>query len=176
MKTCYVCGSKIKVIKDQPYKFDECALNVVLYGITQYECLSCKETYAAIPDILKLNRIIGTHVCREKKALLTPAEVRFLRKDLQLKAKELAIIMGVVVSTVSRWENGKKDISEAHDRLLRSIYMMYATEQSQHIICEGAIDLFMKLPAKRKQIKQEKVISLNPQEWMSESFSFMGRL
>ena len=78
--------------------------------------------------------------------------------------------MGVTPSTVSRWENGKKDIGETHDRLLRSIYMMYATEQSRYVICEGAIDLFMGLPAKRKQIKQEKEISLNPQEWMNENF------
>lgn len=171
MKTCYSCGSNIKVIKDQPYKFAECGLNVVLYGITQYECPNCKETYAAIPNVSKLHRIIGTHICRERKALLIPGEVKFLRKDLQLKAKELALIMGVTASTVSRWENGKKDIGEAHDRLLRSIYMMYATEQSQHIICEGAIDLFKELPAKRKQIKQEKEISLNPQEWMNENFT-----
>jgi len=171
MKVCYSCGSKIKVIRDQPYKFNECGLNVVLYGITQYECPNCKETYAAIPNVSKLHRIIGTHICKERKALLTPEEVRFLRKDLLLKAKELALIMGVTASTVSRWENGRKDIGEAHDRLLRSIYMMYATEQSQHIICEGALNLFRELPLKRKRIKQEKEISLNPQEWMNENFT-----
>ncbi len=171
MKVCYSCGSKIKVIRDQPYKFNECGLNVVLYGITQYECPNCKETYAAIPNVSKLHRIIGTHICRERKALLAPEEVKFLRKDLLLKAKELALIMGVTASTVSRWENGRKDIGEAHDRLLRSIYMMYATEQSQHIICEGALNLFRELSLKRKQIKQEKEISLNPQEWMNKNFT-----
>ncbi len=172
MKVCYSCGSKIKVIKDQPYKFNECGLNVVLYGITQYECPNCKETYAAIPNVSKLHRIIGTHICKERKALLTPEEVKFLRKDLLLKAKELALIIGVTASTISRWENGKKDIGEVHDRLLRSIYMMYATEQSHRIICEGVINLFRELPAKRKKIKQEKEISLNPQEWMNENFTY----
>lgn len=174
MKVCYSCGSKIKTIKDQPYKFTECGLNVVLYGITQYKCPRCKETYAAIPNVAKLHRIIGTHICRERKALLTPEEVIFLRKDLHLKAKDLASTMGVTAPTVSRWENGKKDIGEVHDRLLRSIYMMYATEQSRHVICEGAIELFMGLPSKRKQIKQEKEISLNPQEWMNENFANCG--
>ncbi len=171
MKSCYSCGGKIKTIKDKPYKFTECGLNVVLYGVTQYECPECKETYVAIPNVSKLHRIIGTHICRERKALLTQEEVKFLRKDLHLKAKDLALIMGVTASTVSRWENGKKYIGEAHDRLFRSIYMMYATEQSQHIICEGAINMFKELPSKRKQIKQEKEISLNPQEWMNDNFA-----
>jgi len=171
MKVCYSCGSNIKGVKDQPYKFTECGLNVVLYGITQYECPDCKETYAAIPNVSKLHRIIGTYICRDRKALLTPEEVKFLRKDLHLKAKDLALVMGVTASTVSRWENGKKDIGEVHDRLMRSIYMMYATEQSQHIMCEGVIDLFKGLPSKRKQIKQEKEISLNPQEWMNKNFA-----
>jgi len=47
---------------------------------------------------------------------------------------------------------------------------MYATEQSKHIICEEALNLFKGLPSKRKLIKQEKEISLNPQEWMNEKF------
>ena len=170
MKLCYSCGSKIKAIKDKPYQFTESGLNVVLYGITQYQCPQCKESYAAIPNVSRLNRIIGTHICRERKALLTSEEIKFIRKDLHLKAKDLALIMGVTPSTVSRWENGKKDIGEVHDRLLRSIYMMYATEESHHMICEGAIELFKGLPAKRKHIKQKKEISLNPQEWMNEIF------
>ena len=112
MEVCYSCGNKIKTIKDQPYKFTECGLNVVLYGITQYECPQCKETYAAIPNVSKLHRIIGTHICRERKALLMPEEIKFLRKDLHLKAKELALIMGVTASTVSRWENEKKALAK----------------------------------------------------------------
>jgi hypothetical protein len=39
------------------------------------------------------------------------------------------------------------------------------------MICEGAINLFKELPAKRKQIKEKREISLNPQEWMSENFA-----
>ncbi|HHB75609.1 MAG TPA: helix-turn-helix domain-containing protein [Desulfobulbus sp.] len=170
MKTCYSCGAKITSIKNQPYPFTESGLNVVLYGVTQYECPVCKETYAAIPNVSKLHRVIGTHICRERKALLTPEEIKFLRKDLHLKAKDLAMIMGVTPATVSRWENGKKEIGEAHDRLLRSLYMMYATEQSKHVICEGVLSLFKGLPTKRKRIKQEKEIALNPQEWMNENF------
>ena len=154
MEKCYSCGNNIKIIKNQPYKFNECGLNVILYGITQYNCPTCNESYASISNLPKLHRVIGTHICQKRKALLQPAEIKFLRKDLHLKAKELAITMGVTLSTVSRWENGKKEIGEADDRLLRSMYMMYAYEQAQHIICKDTLELFKELPAKRKKIKQ----------------------
>lgn len=167
MEKCYSCGNDIKTIKDKPYTFNECGLDVVLYGVTQYNCSTCKESYTSIPNIAKLHRAIGTHVCQKRKALLQPKEIKFLRKDLHLKAKELALTLGVTASTVSRWENGKKEIGEAHDRLLRSIYMMYASEQAKHIIFDSTLDLFKELPSKRKKIKQPTEIILNPQEWMS---------
>lgn len=166
MEHCYTCGGKIKTVKDKPYKFNECGLDVVLIGITQYECESCGETYAAIPGIQKLHRVIGAYICEKRKALLRPEEIKFLRKDLQLKAKDLSQLLGVAPPTVSRWENGKKEIGEAHDRLLRSLYMMYASEQAQHMICDGVINIFKELPAKRKEIKQTKEIVLNPPEWL----------
>jgi len=169
MEKCYSCGSHIEVIKDQPYKFNECGLEVILYGITQYNCPTCNESYASIPNLPKLHRVIGTHICQKRKALLQPAEIKFLRKDLHLKAKDLALTLGVTPSTVSRWENGKKEIGEAHDRLLRSIYMMYASEQVQHIICKDTLELFQELPTKRKKIKQPSEIALNSQEWMTEN-------
>ena len=169
MEKCYACGSNIEIIKDQPYKFNECGLDVILYGITQYKCPECNESYASIPNLPKLHRVIGAHICQKRKALLQPAEIKFLRKDLHLKGKELALTLGVTPSTVSRWENGKKEIGEAHDRLLRSIYMMYASEQAQHIICKDTLELFKELPAKRKQIKQSSEIVLNPQEWMVDN-------
>ena len=84
-----------------------------------------------------------------------------------VKAKELAVLLGVTISTVSRWENGKKEIGEAHDRLLRSIYMMYASEQANHMICGGVLNMFKKLPANRKKIKHSKELVLNPQEWLN---------
>ena len=167
MEKCCLCGNNIEIIKDKPYKYNECGLDVTLFGITQYHCPNCNESYASIPNMQKLHRVIGTHICKKRKALLKPEEIKFLRKDIHLKAKDLAQTLGVTASTVSRWENGKKEIGEAHDRLLRSIYMMYVSEQSNYFICDGVINLFKELPAKRKKIKQPVTILLNPQEWLS---------
>jgi len=176
MKSCYSCGAKIKAVENKPYHYDECGLNVVLLGITQYQCDKCGESYAAIPNIQKLHRLIGMHICQKRKALLQSDEIKFLRKDLHLRAKELAQLLGVTPQAVSRWENGKKEIGEAHDRLYRSLYMMYASEQAKQIVCGDVINTFRELPAKRKEIKQPKEIVLNPQEWTNRRGDFCPAL
>lgn len=167
MNKCYSCGEDIRVIKDKPYNYNECGLDVVLHGVTQYVCPVCGEEYASIPNMQKLHRLIGAHICQKRQALLKAAEIKFLRKDLHLKAKELAALLGVTTSTISRWENGKKEIGEAHDRLLRSIYMMYASEQANHMICGGVLKMFKELPAKREKNEQPEKLDLNPQEWLN---------
>ena len=167
MENCHVCGERLKVIKDQPYSYSECGLDVVLLGITQYHCEKCGEDFAAIPSPQKLHRIIGIHICKENKALLQPKEIIFLRKELRLKAKELARILGVSDSVVSRWENGKASIGEGNDRLLRSIFMASVNEISGiHDCTINILDVFKGLPLKRKEIKTPHSINLNPQEWM----------
>ncbi len=166
MDTCYSCGEKLKVVKDQPYHYDECGLNVVLFGVTQHVCEHCHETYASIPDMQNLHRFIGKVLCEQRKALLRPTEIKFLRKDLQLKAKDLARTLGVTPETVSRWENGKKEIGEAHDRLLRSIYMGICAEQNQGSRQDSIINIFKGFPLDRKRIQQPREIAINPQEWM----------
>jgi putative zinc finger/helix-turn-helix YgiT family protein len=167
MDNCQVCGDPLKVIKDQPYSYSECGLDVILLGITQYHCDKCGEDFAAIPSPQKLHRIIGIHICKENKALLQPKEINYLRKELRLKAKELARILGVSDSVVSRWENGKASIGEGNDRLLRSIFMASVNEISGiHDCTINILDVFKGLPLKRKEIKTPHPINLNPQEWM----------
>ena len=167
MESCYVCGDLLKVIKDQPYNYSECGLNVILLGITQYHCEKCGEDFASIPSPQKLHRIIGINICKENKALLQPKEIMFLRKELRLKAKDLARILGVSDSVVSRWENDKAPIGEGNDRLLRSIFLSSVDEISGvHDCSTNMLDIFKDLPHKRKAIKIPHSINLNLQEWM----------
>ncbi len=168
MENCYSCGAKLTVVKDKPYKYDESGLDVVLHGITQYECESCGESYAALPSVQNLHRAIGLHICEKRKALLRAEEIRFLRKDLHQKAKEFAQYVGVDPSTVSRWEKGKQEISEAHDRFIRSLYMMFASEQATYTLCTAGVGMFRELPARRHEIKEKREIVLNPAEWINE--------
>ena len=167
MGKCYTCGQTLEVIKDQPYEYSECGLNVTLLGITQYRCRSCGEEFVAIPSPQRLHRVIGVEICRNKKALLKPEEIIFIRKELRLKAKDLARILGVSDSVVSRWENAKSIIGEGNDRLLRSIFLSYALPcSSEHECSPSMLDVLRDLPLKRKEIEQPTTIKLNPQEWL----------
>jgi putative zinc finger/helix-turn-helix YgiT family protein len=166
MEICYSCGGTIETIRDKPYRYDECGLDVVLYGVTQYACNECGETYVSLPSMQRLHQVIGAHICEKRKAILKPAEIRFLRKTLQQKSTEFAVTLGVTPSTVSRWENGKKEMGEPHDRLMRSLYLAHISAQYRNRSHGDIIELFKTLPASRKNIEQPGEIALNPQEWL----------
>ena len=108
MEQCAICGGSLTVVKNQPYEYTQSGLNVILIGIPQYTCNACGERFTPIPNPENLHRIIALDICKNRKALLLPEEIKFLRKELHLKAVELTRAMGVDASSVSRWENGKK--------------------------------------------------------------------
>jgi len=164
MKTCRTCGRDLEVIKDKPYKYDECGLDVQIIGLNQFVCKTCDVFFVSIPKIKELHRVIGGIVCSKNKGLLNGKEIKFLRKDLHLKAKDFAKMLGVTPQTVSKWENNNKKIGEKSDRLLRSIYLLYASEQANHVVCHGVVRMFTDLPIIRKTY-EEGQISLNPPDW-----------
>lgn len=166
METCCLCGGKITTFRDKPYKYDECGIEVNIYGLSQHVCEGCGETFVSIPQVQKLHRVIGRTICEQRKALLLPEEIRFLRKDLHLKGNQLAHILGADPATISRWENGKQQIGETQDRLLRAIYLMYATEETERKNMSSILDVFASIPAKRKEVKEKQGIIINPPEWL----------
>lgn len=171
---CFNCGDGIlKEVKGKPYNYTESGLdNVVLYGITQHICKNCGEKYVSIPNMEGLHLTIGKAICCKTNDLLAPSEIKFLRKELNLKSKDLAKALGVTDTTVSRWENGKSPISEAEDRLLRGIYMMFVSDHLEGAVHLDALALFSELPRKRKVPKKIKKIQLNPPDWMMGDLHF----
>lgn len=91
-----------------------------------------------------------------------------MRKDLHLKSKELASALGVRPETISRWENDKESIGETQDRLLRSIYMNYASESANRV------KMFSGLSRERSTIKSPKKIELNPTDWLGAGMELCG--
>lgn len=171
---CFSCGDGIlKEVKGKPYNYTESGLdNVILYGIPQHVCKNCGEKYVSIPNMEGLHLVIGKVICCKKNDLLAPSEIKFLRKELHLKSKDLARTLGVTATTVSRWENGKVPISEAEDRLLRSIYMMFVSDQLEGAVHLDALGLFSELPRKRKVPRKIKKLQLNPSDWMTGDLDF----
>jgi transcriptional regulator with XRE-family HTH domain len=71
-----------------------------------------------IPEIGGLHRMIMLELLK-KRSLLCGEEIRFLRKMARITAKELAGLMGLTPTQISRVENGKRKIGSQSDRVLR---------------------------------------------------------
>jgi len=114
----------------QDYQYTESGLsNVVLKNITVYKC-PCGDEMAEIPAIERIHQKIAEYLFR-KPALLSGEEIRFLRKEMGLKAVELANLLGVSKVTVSRWENSAKPIGILSDRLIRLLYLGFLEKKAR---------------------------------------------
>jgi len=130
---CYDCKVEMKKIKTN-YRYTESGLkNVVLKGISAYKCPKCKQINPIISRIKEIHRMIGEDLIN-KNSLLMGNEVAFLRKEMEIRAKDLAQILGVTKVTVSRWENEKEQISPACDRLIRLLYGNRIFEQTCQVV------------------------------------------
>lgn len=114
---CPECGATTKVTReDHPYT--EAGLpNVILRGVEIRLCPKCGERELVIPRIEQLHRELA-FAFAGRKAHLTPAEIRFMRKYLGWSGKDFARAMGVTPEQVSRWENGAP-MGATAERLLR---------------------------------------------------------
>lgn len=80
----------------------------------------------SIEDVAGLHRVIAEDIIR-RRARLDGAEVRFLRKELDLSQNGLAVLLGVDTQTVARWEKGQSDVPGPADRLIRALYREQAS-------------------------------------------------
>jgi putative zinc finger/helix-turn-helix YgiT family protein len=106
----------------EKYHYKECGLDTVyLENVQIHQSHRCNEQVVRIPEMPRLNLVIGDCLL-QMNSILNGKEIRFLRKNMGLKAVDLQNIMGVNNARISRWERGKQKISTSHDRLLRVVY------------------------------------------------------
>ena len=120
MRGCVKCGHRRRLrLKQAEYRYDAVGLpGITLHDIVVTRCPRCGDGAIALPAIERLHQAIARAVIA-KRQRLTPAEIRFLRKQLGLSGIDLAIHMGTTPESVSRWENGRTSMSVTADRLLR---------------------------------------------------------
>ena len=122
--TCIECGSTIKTTREN-VKYEGAGLpGITLRNLEVRRCAKCGETEYVIPDLDGLHRAIARALIR-KPALLSPAEIRFLRKFLGWSGADFSQHMGTTAESVSRWENGKLAMSPPADRLLRMMVVVH---------------------------------------------------
>ncbi len=149
---CPECGQMMKR-ETKDYKYTESGLsNVILKDISVYRC-PCGNEVAEIPAIERLHQKIAEGLFR-KPALLTGEEIRFLRKEMGLKAMELAHVLGVSKVTVSRWENQTKPIGVVSDRLIRLLYLCFL-EKKGRLSKEDILRVIDSIKDRPKKIKIE---------------------
>lgn len=153
---CVDCGHTLTEHREN-HKFDVCGLPAVtLVDVLISRCGHCGEYLLSVPRHRDLHETLASAVIR-KRARLTPAEVRYLRKWLGWSGRECADHLGTAVETVSRWENGKTPIGAQADRLLRLLTAWGTSVDSfnlavlKHVAREPAADLPMRLRFDERQ-------------------------
>ncbi|MDX6443759.1 MAG: hypothetical protein QOH71_833 [Blastocatellia bacterium] len=149
---CSECGKKAKIIRGS-YHFIESGLDgVVLQGIEIIRCKACGNEDPIIPQVNGLMRLLAVAViCKPYR--LRGDEIRFLRKFLHKTGAELAQLLHVNKSTVSKWENDDDPIGEQSERLLRIIAL--ALGDGLKTTYKEVIDMFPRIESEAQKLAIE---------------------
>lgn len=100
------------------YHFTECGLDDVylINGVKRQE--TAQGTVVKVDDLDGLLEAIKEHLVYRKRPL-NGREIRFLRHELDLSQRALAVLLGVDEQTVARWEKGKTRIDGSAERMVR---------------------------------------------------------
>jgi len=75
----------------------------------------------AIADVAGLHKTIGLFIT-DNEPLPDGAELRFLRKELDLSQTLLGDVLGVSEPTIRNWEAARQPVTASADRFLRLLY------------------------------------------------------
>ena len=95
-----------------------CGLPVRVEAIV-YTCDKCGSEEHEIGQPAVINHAIASFVANRKGGLLTPREVRFIRKAIGWSAGDMAFFFGVKPEVAERWESGDEPLTEHADAVLR---------------------------------------------------------
>lgn len=100
------------------YHFTECGLDDVylINGVERQE--TAQGPVVKVDDLDGLLAAIKEHLVYRKRPL-NGREIRFLRHELDLSQRALAMLLGVDEQTVARWEKGKTRIDGSAERMIR---------------------------------------------------------
>lgn len=108
--------------KLEPFHYKGCGLdNIYLWNGYEIKDTPYGRT-VAVKHADELHEAVGIYLVTHQKTL-TPKEIRFLRKHLDLTQIELANLMGQSAQQFARWEKGECDMPGPAERLLRLIYL-----------------------------------------------------
>ncbi|SOC02161.1 helix-turn-helix domain-containing protein [Rhodobacter maris] len=105
----------------EKYHYTECGLDTV-YLLNGFEVTETPYGRGvSIHDVDGLHRAIGLQLS-EQSAPLSGREFRFIRHELDLSQKALAVLIGVDEQSIARWEKDKTKIPAPAQRLVGAYY------------------------------------------------------
>jgi DNA-binding transcriptional regulator YiaG len=108
----------------------------------------------AIHDVEGLHRLIGRAIAQQPR--LSGAQLRFLRKEMDMSQSALALLVGTSEQNVSLWERRGR-VPKTSDRLIRLIYLEHSHGKSPQIrALIDRINALDKVAKERMEFKQEK--------------------
>ena len=85
-----------------------------------FRCVACGEEFF-LPEQMDRSQRLAVDKIREQDGLLTPEEIKTIRRKYDVTQAELEIVLGVGPKTVVRWERGTVCQGRAVDTLLRTL-------------------------------------------------------
>jgi putative transcriptional regulator len=145
---------QIKATIDSPYRYDLTGLkNVFLAGIAVYGCAKCRTEVPIIRRAGELHRVIA-RLLLNKPALLTGDEIRFLRKNAGISAKDFAAQLQTSAEHLSRVENGHyPSLGPTADKFARLLIMAASDKQDIRALLLRAKALLIAKRRKRRPIR-----------------------
>jgi putative zinc finger/helix-turn-helix YgiT family protein len=131
------------VNKEQTIKVRKESFNVL---VTYLKCNECNDEVLS-PNHGKDPFVLAYNLYREKNGLLKPNDIKECRESLGLTQTELAKLLGLGLSTISRYENGALQ-DASHDSLIRlameSNNIIKLIEKSKDVFTETRRDKILK--------------------------------
>jgi DNA-binding transcriptional regulator YiaG len=106
--SCEDDGPMVATSEAHEVRIGDRVIQGVVPGI---KCPKCGEIYVEGASIERLQLEVADAVIRA--GLVDGATFRYLRHALGLQAKDLAPLLGTTPETLSRWENGARDVDRA---------------------------------------------------------------
>lgn len=146
---CEYCNKEMEIIKQENYRYEESGLNNVYLPIAElYYCKECQLKLLRVEKILLLHKAIARAIVLQPVPL-NGNDIRFLRAERGLKAKELAKLLRVDIATVSRWETNAQELRPQSDALIRTTYALLYQEQEQKPFPEPVTQKFASVKTQR---------------------------
>jgi len=114
---------------ESPYHYVNSGLsNVYLSGVKYRVCPTCNMQEADIPALKQLLEAVARAIVEKHSRLVGP-EVRFLRKRLQKKQVEFAVLLDISSQRLSTIENSPKaEMEELREKFLRLVFPILAED------------------------------------------------